>query len=439
MKVFQTSGHPVGVVRQVSGRIPRATRHVVRSLAIACALLTGLGAAAGPTSAVAAPGEENCAEPGEIFPGIPWAQALLAPERVWPFTRGGGITIAVLSSGVDAGHPQLVGRVAPGFDAVADGGTAESDCLGLGTQVAGVIAAKPVDGVGFAGLAPDARILPVRVVPQKSFGSAEVDPVVLARGIDWAIANGAQIINVAVAVYSDNAMLRASITNALARKIPVVAAVGDRGDANDGNPTPYPAAYAGVVGVGAIDQEGSRWAGSAHGDYVDLVAPGAQMVTLQRVSGMAVDVTGTGMASGQVAATAALIRARWGDLRPKQIAGRLAATSIPAAVGPDLGRGIVNPYAAINDTVVDASPVSLPALTLPHSERTSAWAGAREVAVAGTVTAAIAVLAVFALAAALPRGRRRFWRSGLAAPPPCHTEPPEPGPPVMLFDEQPPR
>ncbi len=392
-----------------------------------------------PARALAVPTGQDCAEPGQDFRGVPWAQQLLAPDRVWPFTRGSGVTVAVLSSGVDANHPQLAGHVAAGFDAVASIGTADSDCLGLGTQVAGVIAARRVDDVGFAGLAPNVTILPVRVIADQHFGSAEADPTVLARGIAWAAASGAQVIDVAVAVYVDSTAVRAAVADALARGVTVVAAVGDRGDANDRNPTPYPAAYPGVVGVGALDEQGNRWAGSAHGGYVDLVAPGAEMVTLQRGGGMAVNVSGTGIASGQVAATAALVRARRTDLKPGQIARRLAVTTIPTAVGPDLGQGIVNPYAAVNDTLVDASPVPLPALTRPHRERPPTWARARETAVVGTAAAAIVVTAVLALAVALPRGRRRSWRSGLAAPPPHHPQQREPGPPVMLFDEQPQR
>src|SRR5215470_393101 len=111
--------------------------------ALVCAALPGM--AFGPLltvpAAVAAPAD-NCAQPGQDYTPVPWQQQALAPERAWPFSRGSGVTVAVLSTGVDANQAQLRGRVSPGFDAATGSGTAADDCLGNGTQVAGVIAAQ---------------------------------------------------------------------------------------------------------------------------------------------------------------------------------------------------------------------------------------------------------------------------------------------------------
>ena len=124
---------------------------------MALAISTGLAV---PAHAIAA----QCAEPGQAIAAVPWAQRLLAPERVWPFARGSAVTVAVLGSGVDAKHPQLAGRVLRGYDAITRRAGADSDCLGLGTQAAGVIAAQPTRAVGFVGVAPGVSVLPVRVV-----------------------------------------------------------------------------------------------------------------------------------------------------------------------------------------------------------------------------------------------------------------------------------
>lgn len=425
----------------IAGRPRRALATAV--LVAAGCVGFGTGAAAAP-----APQERGCAPAGDAIPGVPWAQQLLVPERVRPFSRGDGVTVAVLSSGVDAGHPQLAGRVAPGFDAVVGTGTgpgpgpgnsnstgkANTDCRGLGTQAAGLVAASPVPGVGFAGLAPAATVLPVRVVPQAG-AAAEVDPAVLARGITWATAHGATVIAVTVAVHADTRALRTAVATAVAQGVTVVAAVGEP-RADGGDPTPYPAAYNGVIGVGALDPAGGRWPGSAPGPFVDLVAPGANLVTLQRAGGLVDGVSGTGFAAAQVAGTVALVRARHGALPPAEMARRLTSTAVPTAPGAELGHGVVNPYAAVTETVVAASPVPLPAFEPVGPGRPASWARTRLVAFVAAAVAIVVLLVAPLLAAALSRGRRRSWRPGLAAAPPHRPEPVEPGPPVLLFEEQ---
>jgi membrane-anchored mycosin MYCP len=379
---------------------------------------------------------ENCAAAGELVRTVPWPQTMLDPQRVWQFTRGGGVTVAVLDSGVDAGQPQLADKVDPGFDAVAGGGRADNDCLGTGTQVAGVIAARQVPSVGFAGVAPSVRILPIRVIGEQRSDGAVADPGVLARGITAAVAGGAEVIAVSTITYTDSPALQDAVTDAQNHGVIVVAAVGDRGDTNDANPRPYPASYQGVIGVGAIEQSGARWSKSQHGRYVDLVAPGAEVVTLQRAGGMTA-ATGTGIACGFVAGVAALVRARHSrDTPASTIRQLVTATAVPAADRLEYGSGVVNPYAAVNDQVTKSSAIPLPALVRPSHQGSSVWARSRELAVTGTLIAVGAVVLVLLLAVALPKGRRRFWRSGLAAAPPKTAETDEPSPPVLLFDER---
>ena len=393
--------------------------------AVACTVAPGM--------AVAAPAGQECAEPGQTIRPVPWSQEMLAPERVWPFTRGSGVTVAVLDSGVDANHPQLRNRVEAGFDAVRGGGPANTDCLGTGTQVAAVIAARQASSIGFVGMAPNATILPIRVISEGDRQRGEADPAVLARGIEEAAKRKADIIVVSAITYTDTPALRDIVTEVQRKGIIVVAAAGDRGD--DGNPTPYPAGYGSVIGVGAVDQSGRPWAKSQQGSYVDLLAPGVEVVTLQRGGGLAV-VTGTHVAAGFVGGTAALVTAeRKAETTGSQRRRLLLATAVSTVRDRQHGYGIVNPYAAVLDQLVTESPEPLPALARPAARSSPEWDRARNLATIGTLVAVLAVIAVLVVAVAVPRGRQRFWRPALAPAPPPLMESDEPSPPALLFDE----
>jgi type VII secretion-associated serine protease mycosin len=397
----------------------------------------------GTTLAVPAPAEARaaeCARPGEVIAEVPWAQRLLAPDRAWSFTQGSGVTVAVLGSGVDAQHPQLRGRVLRGYDAVTRRAGADTDCLGLGTQVAGIIAARPTRSVGFAGVAPAVTVLPVRVITD-SFG--QVEPAVLARGITWAVDNGARVIDVPLAIYTDESAVRTAVARAVARGVVVVAAVGDQGGRQAVDPTSYPAAYPDVVGVGAVDPSGTLWTNSQVGPYVDVVAPGAQVTTLQRVRGLVARVTGTGIASAFVSATAALVWDRRGSDATASMVARIVedtAAPAPERVGSQrYGNGVVDPFAAVTALSDAGRPggETPPTLQRPQPQTDPVGERTRDMALMAGAAAIFLTLAVFALALIMPRGRRRFWRATLAAPPPAAPEQPDLGPPVGLFDDRP--
>ncbi|GAA4459096.1 S8 family serine peptidase [Phytohabitans houttuyneae] len=390
---------------------------------------------AGAVPAAAAPARQNCVPAGPVIPAIPWAQKMLGPERVRPFTRGGGEIVAVLDSGVDASHPRLGGgRVLEGFDAVAGSGRADDDCLGTGTQIAGVIGASDSQATGFAGLAPDVSILPIRVVADRIGTGTGTTPQVLASGIRAAVARKADVIVVSTITYDDNVVLQAAVSEAINNGVVVVAAVGDLGDRREVVVTPYPAAYEGVIGVGAIRESGLLLGKSQQGDYVDLVAPGENVTTLSIGGGMST-ATGTGVAAGFVGAAAALVHSRRGDLREKRggIEQQLGLTAVPSPGGTAYGRGIVDPYMAVTARLGNVSAQPLPDLPPLATGESAAWARARDVAMIGTGIAVAAVLIVLVVAVVMPRGRRRFWRSGVAPAPKRETEPDEPGPPVQLF------
>jgi hypothetical protein len=347
--------------------------------------------------------------------------------------------VAVLSSGVDAAHLQLAGRVEPGIDVLAGGGRADNDCLGSGTQAAGVIVGSRAIPAGFTGFAPDAHIFPVRVTAPGVQYNQAVPSTVLTAGIRAATQAKVDVIDVTLATYSDDPELRAAVDDAISANIIVVAAVGDvsaQGGASATPPTPYPASYPGVIGVGAVDQALQRWQNSPAGGYVDLVAPGAAVVSLQRAGGLAV-VDGTGIASAFVAATAALIWQHRPLAGPAEVARLLESTAVPID-GPDsqdYGHGLVNPYGAVTTELVGAS-ASRPARPWPAEGTASATSSRTMIAIAGAVASALGVAIAIVAAAAVPRARRRRWRASLAPALPPDPEPGEPGPPLLLFEEQ---
>lgn len=346
---------------------------------------TSGSAASSASSATSSPSGQNqqaqyCKNPpasSATIEEVPWqVSSYSAPERIWPFTTGTGITVAVLSTGVQADHPQLAGSVLRGRDFAAGANRADDDCLGSGTAVASVIAGKKVDGVGFYGLAPGVSILPVRVSQALSSddeSKPEPQAGAVAAGINYAVESGAAVIVVPHAVYLASPELEAAVAQAVAAGVVVVAAVGDQHspEAPPMTPTPdsltpYPAAYPQVLGVGMVGPDGMRGAASQIGPYVDLVAPGVDVVAAA-IDGQEVWVS-TQIASGYVAATAALVLAdpRTGiaglpaDQRANAVIARIVATTAPDGV-PDpnmgYGSGIVDPYRALNEPMADSGPV----------------------------------------------------------------------------------
>ncbi|MGW0520564.1 type VII secretion-associated serine protease mycosin [Crossiella sp. NPDC003009] len=383
----------------------------------------------------AAPPPGTCHNPAPAraeIPELPWAQQVLTPERAWPVSDGAGVTVAVVDSGVDADHPQLAANVLRGKDFYYIGALPGNfDCVSHGTAVAGIIAAGEAGKAGFRGVAPGAKILPVRVSDRdltEGGGAAAIDPAVLARGIWWAVDQGVKVLNLSLSGPVDNALIRDAVAHAVSKDVLVVAAAGNQQQQDSqlvGRPS-YPAAYPGVLGVGAIDIDGARLPASQLGEFVDLVAPGAKVLGTTRAGGHSY-FTGTSFAAPFVAGTAALVRARWPELSAAEVTRRLLATATPARGGkdsPGYGAGVVNPYRAVTDVLSAAAPVPLPPLThpAPDPDLLSArawWRAAGEQARVWTAAAVGAALLAVLLAALLPRGRRRGWAAGLPDPLPA--------------------
>jgi serine protease len=281
-----------------------------------------------------------------------WGLTRLSAEQAWEIGPASSELVAVLDTGVDAAHPDLTRVVVPGRDLIASG-TATSDPHGHGTHVAGVVAAVAGNGIGGAGLAQGARILPVRVLDHTGWGT----DATVAQGIVWAVDNGATVVNLSLGGTHQSSLLSAAIDYAVQRDVVVVAASGNSGQ--DGDPVLYPAATPGVIAVGAVGQGDSHPAWSSTGSHLAVSAPGVGILSTVPGGGHGAW-SGTSMAAPFVAAAAALLNTAEPALTPAQVRTRFMETAQDVgAAGHDplFGAGVVD--------VVAARAAGLPAPVAP--------------------------------------------------------------------------
>lgn len=319
---------------------------------VAVAALAGLflfttpAAAAGPTVGTAGSATTLRADP--IREGQ-WYLDYFNVPAAWRLSTGAGVTVAVIDSGVDASHPDLDGQVLPGTDLVDAGGNGHSDPVGHGTAVAALIAGRGDDQQGIVGLAPDAKILPVRVLDANNRYD---DAMIVAKAVRYAVDNGAQVINLSLGGAGKSEALAAAIDYAFDHDVVVVACTGNRTSANP-HRVWYPAREPGVVAVtGLSTNTGELWSEALTGSETVLAAPATGLMSAR--PGGYWSVQGTSFAAPMVAATAALIRARWPDMPAGEVVNRLISTA------RDLGRdgrddtygfGLVDPLAALTSQV----------------------------------------------------------------------------------------
>ncbi|MEU8296363.1 type VII secretion-associated serine protease mycosin [Micromonospora sp. NPDC048909] len=383
--------------------------------AVLCGSITVLlgTAVVPPSPAMAAPtcGPAGLAPPTET----PWALRRLDPSAAWPLSRGAGVTVAVIDSGVSATHPLLNGQVREGADFNGlPANKGRCDMAGHGTIVAGIIAGREGSGVPFTGIAPQARILPIRVLPDGKDNHDEALPGEIADAIVWAVDNGADVINLSLVTLPRKELAEA-VDYAVRKRVIVVAAAGNRREDQQQDRTGYPAAYPGVIAVAGVDEQGAHVGSSVSGNYVDIAAPGVNIVgPAPGGSGYIGEPQGgTSFAAAYVSGVAALVRAAHPDLTAQQVADRLTQTADnpPDGHNAEVGYGVVNPYRAVSTvlgTRSDPPPAAMPAPAPPGDpldwQRTVAiW-----VAVVGAMLAAL----LLAIKPILVRGRRRGWRPG---------------------------
>jgi type VII secretion-associated serine protease mycosin len=394
--------------------------------------------------APAAFAEHVCDDPppaGQALAGTPYANRLYPSSALAPLATGAGVRVAVIDSGVRADVPALRGRVAAGADFLHHDPDGRQDCVGHGTEVASLIVGRAGRDSGFQGLAPGATIVPVRVSEEEDDqgGGTSGDRVSFggfADAIDWAVDEGhADVINLSLVTTEGNTPVRAAVSRAIEKGVVVVAAAGNHGRPDDPNPTPFPAAYPGVIGVGALTASGVRADYSQHGPYVDVVAAGDGITAALPGGGLKVD-NGTSFAAPFVAATAALIKQRFPDATPAEVARRIEATTDPAPGGPvpgaspgddaarnpEYGFGLLNPYRALTETLGPASPAAaVPEMMRAEDPAAAARAARREHSQRMSLLMALgglgAVLVIGVAAAVVRRGRRRGWQPAVPAQP----------------------
>lgn len=325
-----------------------------------------------------------------------WEHGKLATTDAW--ARGGDgrdVVVAVLDTGV-APVAELDGRLLAGWDTTTDQPlTTPSDPHGHGTMVAVTAAGAFDNGVGAAGAAHAARILPVRVMFSDGTGYASD----LAEGIRWAVDQGADVLNLSVSGAALTAVEEA-VAYARGKGVPVVAAMGN--DAEKGNPVGYPAAYPDVIAVGAIDRDGLRANFSNYGSHVDVAAPGVGLTSMDR-DGTVVGWSGTSAATPLVAAAVAGVYSATGfrgdDAADSDLVATWLAEAAVDAGAPgfdhehghgtvrmpdlidlaqtDLDGGGAAPLAAPAPGAVDAWPTGARSRTLSHDIAGSLFDGRR--------------------------------------------------------------
>ncbi|WP_432063291.1 type VII secretion-associated serine protease mycosin [Streptomyces sp. S1] len=304
--------------------------------------------------------------------GTPWPLQRVLLDELWQDTKGKGVRVAVIDTGVDDVNPQLRTAVdakagkdylkpdkknpSPGDEkrGKTDGTVDE---VGHGTKVAGIIAARPRKGTGFVGLAPEATIIPIRQNDEKNSGKTDT----MAQAIDWAVAKNAHVINISqdtTQALSPESTLARAVANAISKGVVVVASAGN--DGMDGAlKSTYPAAFPGVLAVASSDRNNERAAFSQSGTFVGVAAPGVDIVSTVPGGGQCID-NGTSFSAPYVAGVAALLRAKYPKWTPAQVVARIEQTAVRSVNGHDnhVGWGVVDPVRALAD--LPGTPPSSP-------------------------------------------------------------------------------
>ena len=310
---------------------------------------------------------------GDPYRSDQWALTTLEAETAWRDSTGHGVTVAVLDTGVQASHPDLRGTVLPGKDFTGGGGDGRTDVKGHGTHVAGIVAAARGNGVGTVGLAYHAAILPVQVLGDDGGGLLSW----AAKGIIWATDAGADVINMSFGASSGNSVLDTAVAYAKSRGVVLVAASGNEGASR----AYWPAAHRDVIAVGATTSADAVATFSNHDAALDVVAPGARVVSTCVTSRWCL-MTGTSMAAPHVAAAAAAIRAVRPDLQPAEVRTLLQRSAVdlrPSGHDAAAGHGRINVRRALHDALTASDPFADAAFGL---DRVGASSDGRAVAVA---------------------------------------------------------
>ena len=306
-----------------------------------------------------------------------WVLSMLDTDTAWQVTRGAGVTVAVIDSGVNPDVSDLAGSVVTGPDYTGVATSPDSPQWGVhGTWMASLIAGHGHDGglSGVIGVAPQARILSIRVIPDRGdphYTRYEREPETaiqrsLANGIQYAVTHGAQVISMSIGYSAPSGTVRAELQQAYDHGVAVIASAGNSGGPSAGRdgeaPESFPANYPGVISVGAVGSDGAVAGFSSDNLSVQVAAPGVS-VPAQGRDGQYWWVSGTSPACALVAGVAALIKSRYPGLAPDLVASALTSTTTgrpPGGYDSQVGFGIVDAAAALAKAgeLADARPVT---------------------------------------------------------------------------------
>jgi thermitase len=264
-----------------------------------------------------------------------WGPTQVNAATVWDKGTGAQrLVVALIDSGIKASHPDLVGRIVPGWDFV-NGDADPTDDLGHGTSVTGVATATGNNASGIAGMCWKCSIMPVKVLNSSNWGSWSD----VSSAITWAVDHGARVLNMSIVGASRSATLESAVRYATDKGAVVIAAAGNTGDTS----VRYPAAIDGVLGVAASSSADQRYIWSTYGSWVDVAAPGCNLTTT--MSGAYGWFCGTSSATPLVSGIAALLAVSRPDATNSQITA--AITDSAVGVGSWVRYGRVDAAAAL--------------------------------------------------------------------------------------------
>ncbi len=269
--------------------------------------------------------------------------------EAWGLTMGkSSVTIAIVDSGVDLEHPDLKAKLVKPKSTVD--ATAKDD-MGHGTHVAGIAAAITNNNEGIAGLAANAKIMPVRVLGGPSGGSAAT----IAEGVIYAADNGADVINMSLGLYEKPEVLEKAVKYALSKNVVIVATMGN----NNIERKRYPAAFDGVIAVGSTDSADKKSNFSNFGDWISVSAPGSDILSTfptypVQINGTKTyaSLSGTSMAAPLVAGLAGLIRSQHAGMAPAQVKALIEKTAVDLGdkgFDKNFGHGRIDAFKAVSN------------------------------------------------------------------------------------------
>ena len=252
-------------------------------------------------------GDGGSTQPAEV---LEWGVDRIDADLTWAVSRGVGVKVAIIDTGIDKDHADLVDNLKGGVNFVSKSPAKPADPNkwdddnGHGTHVAGIVAARDNE-VGVVGVAPEAQLWAVKVLNRN--GSGYISDVI--AGINWAVDNGMQVVNMSLGSGSDVAAMHDAVDAAYAAGVVLVAAAGNSGDGNGAtNEVSYPARYSSVIAVAATASDDSTPSWSSEGAEVELAAPGVSIRSTWN-DGLYNTISGTSMASPHVAGAVALVLA----------------------------------------------------------------------------------------------------------------------------------